>query len=181
MSTKFKIGVMGAATGTHSEENLKKAEEVGKAIVENDCIMLYGATIGFPLAAAKGAKSADGTVLGVSPAVNEKEHLEKYKYPVELCDAVIYTGFGFSGRNTILVRSCDAVIIINGRSGTMIEFGVAYAEEKVIGVLTGTEGIADKVKELEELFAGKSNTKIIYESNPEKLIEKVVAELKQNH
>lgn len=181
MSAKFKIGVMGAATGTHSEENLKKAEDVGKAIADNNCIMLYGATIGFPLAAANGTKGAGGTVLGVSPAVNEKEHVEKYKYPLDVCDAVIYTGFGFAGRNTILVRSCDAVIIVSGRTGTMVEFGVAYTEEKVIGVLIGTGGIADKISELEELFAGKSNAKIVYDSDPKKLVEKVVAELKQNH
>ena len=102
--------------------------------------------------------------------------------PVDACNAVIFTGFGLSGRNIVLVRSCDAVIIIDGRVGTLIEFGTAYAEEKVIGILAGTGGVADKAKELEEMFAGKCNTKIIYESSPEKLVEEVIEELdKQKH
>lgn len=175
----FKIGVMGGALGNHGEEVLKKAEAVGKAIAEKGCILIYGATIGVPLKAADAAKKQGGFVLGVSPAQNEKEHLERYQLPLDACSAVIYTGFGFSGRNVVLVRSCDATIIIDGRVGTMIEFGASYVEENVIGVLTGTGGIADKAKELEEMFAGKCNAKIIYDDNPEKLVERVVAELQQ--
>ncbi len=178
----FKIGVMGSAAGSHQEEILEKAKALGRAIAENSCILVYGATIGVPLAAAEACKEAGGTVIGVSPAKNEKEHVEEYKMPVDSCSSVIYTGFGLTGRNVVLVRSCDAAIIVSGRVGTLIEFAAAYAEEKLTGVLTGTGGVADKAKELEEMFAKKYDTKIIYESSPGKLVEKVVAELgKQKH
>ncbi|MAG22106.1 MAG: hypothetical protein CL943_02265 [Candidatus Diapherotrites archaeon] len=177
MSRKFKIGVMGAATGSHDSGLLEKARGIGSAIAKSESILVYGATIGVPQAAAEAASEANAFVLGVSPAASEKEHLEKYKLPLDACSATIYTGFGFNGRNIILVRSCDAVIIANGRVGIMIEFGAAYVEEKVIGVLTGTGGISDKAKELEELFAGKCDATIIYDNDPEKLVEKVVAEL----
>jgi hypothetical protein len=118
-------------------------------------------------------------VIGISPATNEKEHTEKYGLPLGACSAVIYTGFGFSGRNIILARSCDAVIIINGRAGTLMEFAASYAEEKVVGALTGTRGVADKARELEGLFNNEFNTKIAYDSNPKRLVEKVVAMLRE--
>lgn len=176
---KTKIGVMGSATGAHSAELLAKAALVGKAIAEKDCILMYGATIGLPLAAAKAAKQAGGFVLGISPAANEREHLEKVHYPVEACNAVVFTGFGYSGRNVVLVRSCDAVIIIGGRIGTMSEFATAYAEGKPIGVLEGSGGFAGKTHEIdEEVLKGEKPTKIIYGSDPERLVKQLVSAVK---
>jgi uncharacterized protein (TIGR00725 family) len=66
----------------------------------------------------------------------------------ESSDVVIYTGFGLKGRNVICVRSSDIVIIIAGSMGTLNEFTIAYDEGKIIGVLTGTGGIADWVADL---------------------------------
>ena len=131
---KLKIGVMGAASSGNDKDSLEKARLAGKAIAEKGCILFYGATIGYPLAAAQAAKQANGLVVGVSPAVNKEEHKEKYKYPTGSCDVVVYTGFGFQGRNVVLVRSCDAIVIVSGRIGTMSEFSTAYGEGKVIGV-----------------------------------------------
>ena len=170
---------MGAASGEHNKEGLEKAAAVGKAIAESDSILFYGATIGFPLAAAKAAKQAGTTVVGVSPAANKEEHKEKYKYPIDLCDVVVYTGFGFQGRNVVLVRSCDAIIIVSGRIGTMSEFSIAYAEGKVIGVLQGSGGFADKVKEIDDqILKGENPATIIYDLDPKKLVEKLLAALK---
>lgn len=177
---KTKIGVMGSATGAHSAELLAKAAAVGKAIAERDCILMFGATIGLPLAAAKAASEANCFVLGVSPAANEQEHFEKCHYPIEACNAVVFTGFGYSGRNVVLVRSCDAIIIIGGRIGTMNEFSVAYAEQRPIGILLESGGFAAKVREIEkEVLCKEKPTKIIYESSPEKLVEKLLLELKK--
>ncbi len=174
-----KIGIMGSASGEHAKELLEKARQVGEAIAEKGCILLYGATIGLSLAAAKGAKKKGAMVIGISPAANEKEHLEKYNYPVEPSDAVVFTGFGFPGRNVVLVRSCNAVIIVGGRIGTMNEFAAAYAEGRLIGILVGSGGFADRVMEYEqEVLQGKEATQIVYDANPKKLVEKVLQALK---
>lgn len=178
----FKIGVMGNAGGNHSKELLDKAAAIGRKIAESGCIFFYGATIGLPFAAAKAAKENGGTVIGVSPGASEREHIEKYHYPVGDADAILFTGFGFQGRNVVLVRSCDAIIIIGGRIGTLSEFCIGYAEQKVVGVLEGSGGIADIAKELEKTMQQEFPTKIIYDSNPERLVEKVFEELrKQKH
>ena len=177
---KQRIGVMGGAWGTHSEEMLEKAKQLGAAIAQHGCIFFYGATIGLPLAAAKGAKENGALVVGVSPAANEEEHREKYKYPTDACDAVVFTGFGFPGRNVVLVRSCDAIIVIGGKIGTMCEFTVAYVEERPIGVLVGSGGFADKIKEYEQdVLKREIKTPIVYDADPKKLVEKVLQALEK--
>lgn len=177
---KPKIGVMGGAGGNHSSELLGKAKQIGETIAANDCVLMYGATIGFPLEAAKAAKEKGAMVVGVSPAANEEEHREKYKYPVDACDAVVFTGFGFQGRNVVLVRSCDAIIIIDGRIGTLSEFAVAYAEQRPIGVLLGSGGFAEKVQEIErDVLKGEMPTPIVFDADPKKLVEKVLQALEK--
>lgn len=174
---KTKIGVMGGAAGNHSEEVREKAKAIGKAIAEKGAILFYGTTIGLPLQAAKAAKEANGLVIGVSPAENEEEHKQSYKYPLVDSDIVIYTGMGLAGgRNIVLVKSCDAIILIDGRIGTMNEFSIAYAAGIPIGILKGSRGFTDQVERLEkEVMKGEMPTPIISESNPEKLVEKLLA------
>ncbi len=48
------------------------------------------------------------------------------------------------------IRSSDIVIIIGGQSGTLGEYAIAYDEGRLIGVVSGSGGIADLVPELLE-------------------------------
>lgn len=171
---KFKICVSGAAETGHCKDNaLETAKELGREIVRHKAVLVNGATSGFPLWAAIGAKEEKGFCIGVSPAFSEKEHIENYKLPVDYLDIIIYTGFGYSGRNLMLTRASDAVIIGCGRIGTLNEFTIAFEDEKPIGVLAETGGTADQVKEI----VGKAHRgpgKIVYDSNPKILVEKVL-------
>jgi uncharacterized protein (TIGR00725 family) len=95
--------------------------------------------------------------------------------PLDACDAIIYTGFGLKGRNVVLVRSCDVVIFISGSIGSLNEFTIAYDEGKVIGCLTGTGGVADEVERLAKTFSKKTKSRILYDDDPVKLIEKCLS------
>lgn len=178
---KLKIGVMGS--GLEKGENnlpkkaLKLAYDVGREIARHNCILVNGACGGIPYAASTGAKEADGFVLGVSPAENLKEHVEKYKFPTDTFDLIIYTGFGFKGRNVVNVTNCDAVIIVGGHVGTLNEFTIAYDEGLVIGVMQGSGGIADFVDNIIKIARKKTGATLIYEKNPHNLIKKVIIEL----
>src|SRR5437667_448881 len=52
-------------------------------------------------------------------------------------DVLIYTGSGLMGREITDIRTCDIVVIVGGRIGTLGEFAIAYDEGRLIGVLTG--------------------------------------------
>ena len=109
---KHTICVSGAAETDHCGEGaLVVAEELGREIARHNAVLVEGATTGFPYWAAKGAKKEGGMVIGFSPATGEKEHVEFYKLPVDYRDLIIYTGFSYSGRNLILTRAADAVIV----------------------------------------------------------------------
>lgn len=177
---KFKICVSGAAqTGHCSPDALEKTKELGREIVKQGGVLVTGATTGAPYWAAIGAKEAGGFVVGVSPARFEKEHTEKYELPLDYHDIIIYTGFGYSGRNLLLTRSADAVIISCGRMGTLNEFTIAFEDKKPIGVLTETGGMADELENIVAKSHRAEEGKIVYDSDPKSLVKKLIEMIKK--
>ncbi|MCX6813720.1 MAG: LOG family protein, partial [Candidatus Azambacteria bacterium] len=151
---------------------------MGKEIVRQNGVLLTGATIGIPYEAARGAKEEGGISIGLSPAATEKAHVKTYHLPTDYFDLIIYTGFDYSGRNLFLTRSADAIIIICGRMGTLNEFTIAFEDAKPIGVLEGTGGAADMIREIvAKSYRGPG--KIVYDSNPKRLLEKLLKLVKK--
>jgi len=174
----FKICVSGAAEGDClNPETIEKAEKVGEAIAKSGAVLVTGATTGIPHAAAKGAKKENGISIGFSPAASRADHMKRYHLPVNYLDLIVYTGFGYSGRNLILTRSADAVIIICGRIGTLNEFTVAFEDRKPIGILEGSGGMADEIEDITRI-AHKHQCQVLYESNPKKIVEGLIEDLK---
>lgn len=176
---QYKICVSGAAETGHCGPNaLEQAKALGRAIVKHQAVLVTGATTGFPLWAAIGAKEAGGLSVGLSPASNEREHLKTYNLPIDYLDLIIYTGFGYSGRNLLLTRAADAVVIGCGRIGTINEFTVAFEDGKLIGILEDVWPTATLIKEM--MAQGhRTRDRILFDSSPEKLIARLVAVLDQ--
>lgn len=172
---KLKLGVSGAAeTGHCGIDALAKAKELGREIVRQGGVLVTGATTGFPLWSAMGTKEEHGISVGLSPASNEREHVEVYRLPVDYMDLIVYTGFGFPGRDLLFTRSCDALFVGCGRIGTIHEFTIAFEDGKPIGVLEGSWDMDETIKDI--LAKGhRPNDKIVFDSDPKKLVEKVIA------
>lgn len=170
---KYKICVSGAAeTGHCAVDALEKSEQMGRVIAEAGMVLVTGATTGTPYWAAKGAKEAGGIVIGLSPAASEIAHLKTYHLPTDYHDLIVYTGFDYAGRNLLLTRSADAVVTICGRMGTLNEFTIAFEDNKPIGILTGTGGMADEIKSLLEK-AHRGPGKVVFDPDPKKLLDKL--------
>ncbi len=170
-----KIGVSGAAeTGYCGLDAFEKAKELGREIAKQGAIITTGATTGFPMYAAMGAKDECGFSIGFSPAATEREHVEMYKLPLEYMDVVVYTGFGYSGRDLLFVRSSDALVIGCGRIGTFNEFSVAFEDRRCIGILEGTWKTDEILQQMIQA-AHRPNPRIIFESDPKALVEQLVA------
>jgi uncharacterized protein (TIGR00725 family) len=172
---RTKVGVMGSAEAAASQVLSDKAIALGRVIAASDAILLTGATTGLVYATGKAAHDAGAMHIGVSPAADESEHVERYGLPTDACDAIIYTGFGLKGRNVVLVRSCDVVLFISGSIGSLNEFTIAYDEGKVIGCLTGTGGVADEVERLVEIFKKETKARVFYDDDPERLLDTCLA------
>jgi uncharacterized protein (TIGR00725 family) len=108
----FQVSVIGS--GMEHEE---RAEQVGRLLAERGCTVICGGLGQVMAAAARGAKSAGGTTIGILPG----EH--RYSGN-EWLDYEIVTGVGHA-RNLAVAASGDAVIAVGGEWGTLSEISFA--------------------------------------------------------
>ena len=172
------IAVCGAALGDFLPEILGKAYTVGKTIAQSGAIILTGATTGYPYASAQGATEAGGLSIGVSPAKSYHDHVENYKKPVNVFDPIIFTGLGFFGRNPILVLSSQAVVFIDGGTGSLNELTVAYESAIPIGILKGSGGLEKMIPAILKYNYKKPKLPIISETDPQKLVQRLLQTIK---
>lgn len=177
---RYQICVSGAASGLSVESSHELAFQLGKIIAEKGKTLTTGATVGLPHYAAMGAfsvKDRHGVSVGFSPASSFREHVAVYRLPTKEFDYINFTGMEYVGRDVHLVRSSDAVITVGGRMGSLHELSTALESRKVCGVLVGSGGLADYVKTLLENVEAPGAKEVIFESDPEVLVTKVIAAL----
>lgn len=177
----LKIGVMGGAGSDIPQDYLRKAQQLGEAIADAGCVVVTGACPGLPLAAAQGATSRGGMVIGISPALSLDEHAYKYQSPTLAHDVLIFTGSGLMGREVVNIRSSDVVVIVGGSSGTLGELAIAYDEGKLIGVLTDTGGITGLVQQILDVCNKDTGARVIYQSDPEQLVSDLLQQYRSEH
>ena len=178
---RYSICVSGAASGATVAADAELANRVGAAIAKHGHIVTTGATIGLPYHAAHGAKTANGMSIGFSPAVSLREHLRKYRLPSDCFDFINFTGLHYVGRDLYLVQSSDAVITIGGRFGSLHEFTSALEAHKPCGILTGSGGTADEIPKLMAALEPPHKSLVVYDDNPEKLVERMMAIIDQKY
>jgi uncharacterized protein (TIGR00725 family) len=178
---RYSICVSGAAAGITVAADHALAEELGEAIAKAGHILTTGATVGLPYFAAHGAKKVGGTSIGFSPAASLREHLRKYRLPHDVFDFINFTGMNYVGRDLYLVQSSDAVITIGGRFGSLHEFTSALEAHKPCGVLVGSGGTADLIPRLMEALQAPHDDLVIYDTNPTKLVNRMVAILDKKY
>lgn len=184
---KYKIGVFGSAVDEGNIVN-KKAHKLGQVLSKQNLIVVTGACTGVPYEIAREAFRNGAEVWGYSPVLNINE--QKKFTPnddLSIYKKIIYIPKSFEFfsslevskkyRNVISTANCDAGIIISGRWGTMNEFTNLYDLGKIIGVLTGTGGIADELPTLCKKINKKSKAKVFFSNSPNDLVNKVLKEL----
>jgi uncharacterized protein (TIGR00725 family) len=110
------MAVQVAVVGSGAEHE-QQAEEVGRLLAERGCVVVTGGLGEVMAAAARGAKAAGGTTIGILPG-------EQRRGGNEWLDCEIVTGVGHA-RNLAVAASGDAVIAVGGAWGTLAE--IAYA------------------------------------------------------
>jgi len=111
---KKQIAVIGGRNA--SRKALNAAETIGKLIAKNDWQLICGGLGGIMEAACRGARSENGTTIGIVPSNRRTDANEFVTVPVG-------TGLGIA-RNSIIAHSADGAIAIAGRYGTLSE--IAY-------------------------------------------------------
>jgi uncharacterized protein (TIGR00725 family) len=121
------IAVVGPSAGTPAE--LALGEAVGRRIAEAGAVLVCGGMGGVMEAAAGGCAEAGGRSVGILPT---DDRLDANPYVT----VAVATGMG-EGRNSIVVRTADAVIAVHGEFGTLSEIALALKMGKpVVGLGT---------------------------------------------
>ncbi len=108
-------------------EHEARAEEVGRLLAERGCTVVCGGRGEVMAAAARGAKAAGGTTIGILPGTSRAD-------ANEWIDHVIATGLGHA-RNAVVAASGDAVIAVGGSFGTLTEIGFAQILGRPVVIL----------------------------------------------
>jgi uncharacterized protein (TIGR00725 family) len=121
------IAVCGPRDCTDAEWD--HAYELGRLLAERGAVVVCGGYGGVMAAVAAGARSADGTVVGILSEADGRGANPDLSI-------VIPTGMG-QARNAVIVNSGDAVIVVGGSWGTLSEMALAMRRGRGSVVLLG--------------------------------------------
>jgi uncharacterized protein (TIGR00725 family) len=145
------VAVIGGSNASKREIDL--AEEVGSRLASRGITVISGGLGGVMEAASRGATKKGGVTVGILPGDTRGEANEYIKIP-------IVTGLGHS-RNSIVVRSAQAIIAIGGAYGTLSE--IAFALQYNIPIISlGTWSLN---------YKGKRERGLIEVESPEEAVD----------
>jgi uncharacterized protein (TIGR00725 family) len=144
------ISVIGG--GRCGADELMLAEQVGRLVAEEGATLVCGGLGGVMEAAARGAKAAGGTTIGILPG-HDRSAANPY------LDYVLTTGIGHA-RNLAVVSSGDAVIAVGGGFGTLSEIGLAAKVGRPVVILGGWK-----------VEGGEGTHGLIYASSPKEAVQ----------
>lgn len=138
-SSILQIGVIGSYSDLNYSQKLEKlAYQLGNEIARKQAALIVGGEEdgGLTRAAAKGAREKGGLVIGIMP--NKKDSCQSV-------DIIIQTGGLVGLREYFIAINCDAIIAINGGSGTLNEITVAYQNNIPVVMLENSGGWSQKL------------------------------------
>jgi len=137
MGRQMQISVAGYDADSCTKAAYDAAYLAGKAIAASGCVVVCGGLGGVMEAACKGARDAGGDSVGILPSADPND-ANRY------CAFVVATGLGHT-RDFLVAYSGDAVVVIGGGAGTLIEATAAYQAGKPVVAVRGTGGVADEI------------------------------------
>ncbi|UXD87720.1 TIGR00725 family protein [Thalassolituus hydrocarboniclasticus] len=142
-SQRLLIAVVGSASNSLPESQKQLALEVGQQVVDSGCRLICGGMGGVMMYAAQGAHQSahycPGDVIGVLPSYQKTE-------ANPFIDIALPTGLGVA-RNAVLMAACDAVVALDGGSGTLSEIALAWQMQKPIACI-GDQGWHQRLNSL---------------------------------
>jgi len=104
------------------EATADTARELGRVLAERDHTVVTGGLGGVMEAVSAGASERDGHTIGILPGYDRAD-------ANEYVEEAIATGIGHA-RNGLVVLNGDAVVAVDGASGTLSELGYAGIHDR---------------------------------------------------
>lgn len=196
----YKIGVYGSNV-SEGEVAVALGKTLGRVLAQQQCIVITGACSGMPYVVAYEAKQQGANVWGFSPELDAET--QKKAYPnddIRIYDRLVYVPLLYKEllvaplasqeldlaarlkyRNVISTINCDAGIVISGGWGTLNEVTNLIYDGKPIGFLNGTGGLADEFSSWYPKLRKKSETVVVFDQDPEKLVSELLTVLQHRN
>lgn len=149
MLKKLLIAVGGSSDPNPNPVAAEKAKRFSETLsrYKDEVILMSGGDGGLMKIACKEFVERGGLTLGVIPLEDElidEKHPRYSPYNV----ITIRSGSTYQMRSIPLVRSCNAIVILGGGAGTILEAFLAYIYAKPLIILTGTGYPSDRLSEI---------------------------------
>jgi uncharacterized protein (TIGR00725 family) len=132
----MRVAVIGGGRITETDTEYETARTVGRLLADREHEVICGGRTGVMEAVCRGASEAGGHTIGILPG-HDPDAANEY------VETAIATGMG-NARNVLVVLNSDAVIAIDGATGTLSELGHALDFDRpVAGV--GTHDLSEFV------------------------------------
>lgn len=171
----MKIAIFSSWLPEITTENRKLAEKIGKYLAEKDITVVTGGCNGIPAVCIESAYLSSGKTIGYFPHSDHNEYYDR-QHEENTHDINFYSTAhfvsGFTARSLEMIKNVDAAIVLNGRIGTLSEFGIAVEEGLPLVVIEGTGGVSDELKTI--THAAKKeflNNEVIFGTNYKQLID----------
>lgn len=169
MARRKQVLVVGYGKDHCTDVAYQAAYQVGLELAKCDVILITGGLGGVMEAASRGAREGGGFVIGIIPQ-DDKAMSNAY------CDAVVATGIGFA-RDFVTAYSADAIIVVGGGAGTLIELLAAYQNKTPIVAVKGTGGIADRFAD--SYLDDRQIERVLYEDSAQAAVKRVISLIKE--
>ena len=136
----MKVTVYGGTNNkSYTDSEISACEKLGTWLAENKMEVLTGACKGMPYYTGRAAVKAGGKVVGYTPALNKKEHIEKYDFPMDGVTDLVYNKVrwytqaeNFLRRSWDMTPFSDVVVALGGSWGTYSELIFSFFGKKTI-------------------------------------------------
>jgi len=160
----MKIIVYGGTNNReYTKAQMSACEKLGKYLGTCGAEILTGACRGYPYYVGKAAiQNGSRKVIGYSPALNLKEHVEVYKFPTDGVTELVYVDRkcdsmpeAFMRRSIDMTPFADTVIVLGGSWGTFSEIIMSFMYRRTIILVEEFEGAVKAFENAFEFFGAR--------------------------
>ena len=159
----MKVTIYGGTNNkAYSKAEVSECEKLGAWLAKNKIDILTGACKGMPYYTGRAAVKAGGKVIGYTPALNKKEHVEKYGFPLDGTTDLVYNKVryytqaeNFLHRSWDMTPFSDVVVALGGSWGTFSELIFSFFAKKTIILVQSFGGAVEAFINTYNFFGSK--------------------------
>jgi uncharacterized protein (TIGR00725 family) len=171
----MKIAIFSSWLPEVSTENEDVAKDIAGYLAEKNITIVTGGCSGIPAICIEKAYHCGIKTIGYFPHKDHNDYYDR-QHEENTHDITFYSTAhfiqGFTARSLEMIKNVDAAIVMNGRIGTLSEFGIAIEEGLPLAVIESTGGITDELQRLTKLVNKKfPNDEVVFEKDYKKAID----------